>query len=110
MDLRSIRGVGPTFSDRLQAAGVHDVADLAWVSDLSTLSDKTGIPAPRLADFQAQAVKLVASRHRPPAVALQSVANAVLDLVDEAKGVLLSTVQQARGWFTRSLPRGKQAS
>lgn len=111
MDLRSIRGVGPAFAQRLREAGVHDVADLAWVSDLSSLSEKTGIPAARLADFQAQAVRLVASRHRPPAVALQSVAYAVFDLVDEVKDLVTESVATARGWVLRATtPKGKQTS
>ena len=105
MDLRSLRGVGPTFGERLQEAGIHDIEDLAWVSDLSTLADRTGIPTPRLADFQAQAVKRVAQRHRPPAVALQSVAAAMLDLMDEAKEVTMAGLEHARAWIAKRAAR-----
>jgi nucleotidyltransferase/DNA polymerase involved in DNA repair len=59
MDLTAIRGVGPAYRDRLEQAGIQDVAALARVPDLSSLSEWTGIPSARLAALQAEALRVL---------------------------------------------------
>lgn len=59
MDLTAIPGIGPTYKERLQQAGIADVDALARVPDLSSLSEWTGIAPARLASFQAHALKLM---------------------------------------------------
>lgn len=102
MDLRKLRGVGAAYSDRLHEAGVRDVADLAWVSDLAALSEQTGIPRPRLAAFQSQAVRVVASHHRAPHAAIHSVVSGLLDFGAEVGAAVAQGFRRARTWLSRS--------
>lgn len=59
MDLTAIPGVGPAYRERLQQAGIRDVAALARVPDLSSLAEWTSIPPSRLAGFQAHALRVM---------------------------------------------------
>lgn len=59
MDLTAIPGIGAAYEERLHQAGIGDVAALARVPDLSSLSEWTGIPPPKLAGFQASALKML---------------------------------------------------
>ena len=60
MDLTVIPGIGPAYGERLQAAGVGDVPDLALAEDLDALHEATGIPVARLEAFRDEARRLAA--------------------------------------------------
>ena len=94
MDLTSIGGIGPAYSERLHAAGIVDVAALAKATDLARLADQTGIPAARLAEFQAEAIRL--TPERTPGDAVQAVADAVKAAADDMRVVLRDRAATAR--------------
>lgn len=47
VELESIEGIGPSYAERLQEAGVEDATDLA-VADAGTLAAETGIGERRI--------------------------------------------------------------
>ena len=49
-----IRGVGPTYSERLTAAGIETVADVA-VADIEEIADAAEVSGSRASDWQSQA-------------------------------------------------------
>lgn len=53
-DLESLDGIGPAYAERLQEAGVGDVADLPGV-DATDLARETGIEEGRIRDWAEQA-------------------------------------------------------
>lgn len=53
-DLESLEGVGPAYAERLQEAGVRNVADLPDV-DAGDLARETGIAEGRIRDWAEQA-------------------------------------------------------
>lgn len=105
MELLEIRGIGPIYRKRLKEAGVHDAADLAWVGDLAALSGKTDIPMARLASLQAEAVRVVAARHRPPHLAIRGMSSAVSRLAMRVRRSALGSAKVARSWVSVTLPR-----
>lgn len=59
MDLTALPGIGPSYSERLRRAGVHDAPALAAAEDLPALAEKTQIPLARLRAFQEHARSVV---------------------------------------------------
>lgn len=53
-DLESLEGIGPAYAERLQEAGVRNVADLPGV-DAGDLARETGIEEGRIRDWVEQA-------------------------------------------------------
>jgi predicted flap endonuclease-1-like 5' DNA nuclease len=49
-DLESIKGIGPTYADRLQDIGIADTADLA-AADAESLADETDISETRVQNW-----------------------------------------------------------
>ncbi|HET6404890.1 MAG TPA: hypothetical protein VFH78_09595 [Candidatus Thermoplasmatota archaeon] len=80
MDLLGVRGIGPLYREKLEAAGVRSAEALAWVDDLPALAARTDIPVGRLAALQAEAVRAVGRQVRPPPIALRSALASVLHL------------------------------
>lgn len=58
LNLTQINGIGQTYADRLEAAGFKSVVDIASAS-LDALSDAVGLSESSVADWQAQARRIV---------------------------------------------------
>lgn len=80
MDLRAVRGIGPTYEEKLRSAGISTAEEFAWVADLSELSERTTIPPARLAGLQAEAVRSLGRGGRPAANALRDVMVSLMEL------------------------------
>ena len=53
-DLTEINGIGPTYAERLDSAGVGTFADLA-AADPTSLAERIDVPESRIADWREQA-------------------------------------------------------
>lgn len=53
-DLTEVNGVGPTYAERLETAGVTSFRDLA-AADTADLAGRIDVPESRIADWQEQA-------------------------------------------------------
>ena len=109
MDLALVPGLPPEDARRLQQAGIPDVAALALATDLPALAARAGIPAARLAAFQASALDL----HEEAGISIvtpapfqevaQTLWRAAEDLQAEAAQRLVRARDGVTGAWTRAL-------
>lgn len=120
MDLTQIPGIGPAYEARLQDAGIADVAALAEVEDLSTLSEATGIATSRLAEFQAHAIQLhdpsgiiVMDPFQEAAQQMVRAADQLASEVSEQAAVLHKAIERQGGvrmWLRRKTAEALRAA
>lgn len=98
MDLTLIPGIGPDERGRLAEAGVPDVAALARAPHLAALAERSGIPAPHLAAFQATAQDLTEESgiSMTAPAPFQEVAQTLWRAAEDARIVAAYRVERAR--------------
>ncbi len=74
MELRSIKGIGKTFEEKLMNAGIKSVEELA-VADIDAISQATGINATRLSKWKEAARKMLGEKKAEVAEDISKIAS-----------------------------------
>lgn len=95
MQLTDVPGIGPSYAERLEAAGVHDAESLAHATDVSALAEAAGIPRTRLEASAIQARLLLDARPEESGVAMEVPESSLQRWIAEATGYAMTVKEWA---------------